>query len=206
MSADPLLPVEEAAQRLNVSVETVLRYARRNKWRKLKGNDGVLVAVPPDMLSRPGKSLQEPPPPAPLASTPDATVDAVRAALAPLQAVLEAQAAELQSARTALDAIRGDLADAQAEAAAAQARADTLASEAQNLRAQVEREVADRRTLQGQADALRDQLATAQIERAEAHGIATTERARREAIEARAADLQRQVETLQAKPRRWWPF
>ena len=70
---DPLLPVEEAAQRLNVSVETVLRYARRNKWRKLKGNDGVLVAVPPDMLGRPGKSLQEPPPPAPLASAPGAT-------------------------------------------------------------------------------------------------------------------------------------
>ena len=197
---DPLLPVEEAAQRLNVSVETVLRYARRNKWRKLKGNDGVLVAVPPDMLARPEKSLQEPPPPAPLASAPGATADAVRTVLAPLQAVLEAQAAELQVARTTLDAIRGDLADAQADAAAAKARADTLA-------AHVEREVRDRRALQGQSDTLRVELAAAQIERAEAHGAANTERAKREAAEARAADLKRQVEALEARQRRrWWQF
>lgn len=164
MSADPLLPVEEAAQRLNVSVETVLRYARRNKWRKLKGNDGVvLVAVPPDMLGRPGNSLQEPPPPAPLASTPDATADAVRAAVAPLEAALLRE------------------------------------------QAATDRERLDRKVLQAQSDALRVELATVQIERAEAHGVATTERARREAAEARAADLQRQVDALEARQRRrWW--
>lgn len=76
------------------------------------------------------------------------------------------------------------------------------------LQALLEREAQDRRTLQGQADALRDQLTAAQIEAATATGTANTERAKREAAEAKAADLQRQVEELQqqARRRRWWPF
>jgi septal ring factor EnvC (AmiA/AmiB activator) len=158
MSADPLLPVEEAAQRLNVSVETVLRYARRNKWRKLKGNDGVLVAVPPDMLRRPEKSLQEPPPPAPATSSASpAIAAALQAALGPLQAMLD-------------------------------------------------RETQDRRTLQRQSDALRDQLHATQLDAAKAHGDARMEAARREAAEARARDLQAQLDAIRSKPRRWWPF
>jgi hypothetical protein len=73
------------------------------------------------------------------------------------------------------------------------------------LQALLEREAADRRTLQAQADELRDKLAAAQIEAASATGSANTERAKREAAEARAADLQRQVEALQARQRRrWW--
>lgn len=73
--------------------------------------------------------------------------------------------------------------------------------------AATERERLDRKVLQTQSDALRVELAAAQIERAEAHGAATTERAKREAAEARAADLQRQVEALEARQRRrWWQF
>ena len=73
--------------------------------------------------------------------------------------------------------------------------------------ASTERERLDRKVLQAQADALRVELAAVQIERAEAHGTATTERAKREAAEARAADLQRQVEALDARQRRrWWQF
>jgi septal ring factor EnvC (AmiA/AmiB activator) len=71
----------------------------------------------------------------------------------------------------------------------------------------LDRETQDRRTLQGQADALRDQLAAAQLDAAKATGAANTERAMREAAEARARDLQRQVEALEARPRRrWWPW
>lgn len=68
--------------------------------------------------------------------------------MAPLQALLDAQAGELRDAL-------GELTIAKADAAAAKARADTLA-------AQVEREVMDRRTLQSQGDAIRDQLAAVQ--------------------------------------------
>lgn len=153
---DPFLPVEDAAQRLGVSVETVLRYARRNKWPKVKGNDGgTRVAVPLEAFSRTVKTPQEQasPPPAPdLAAV-------VQAAVAPLQALLE--------------------------------RSD-----------------GDRRTLQKQSDDLRAQLAAIQVERADAVGLARTERARREEIEKRAADLQRQLDAdrQRAAKRRWWHF
>ena len=153
---DPFLPVGDAAQRLGVSVETVLRYARRNKWPKVKGNDGgTRVAVPLEAFSRTVKTPQEQasPPPAPdLAAV-------VQAAVAPLQALLE--------------------------------RSD-----------------GDRRTLQKQSDDLRAQLAAIQVERADAVGLARTERARREEIEKRAADLQRQLDAdrQRAAKRRWWHF
>ena len=87
------------------------------------------------------------------------------------------------------------------------AMADALRAALGPLQAMLDRETQDRRTLQGQSDALRDQLAASQLDAAKATGAANTERAKREAAEARAADLQRQVEALQAKPRRrWWPF
>lgn len=161
MSADdPLIPLAEAADRLGVSASTVTRYARRYRWRKIRGNDGVLVAVPPEMLAKPEKPAPEqtpPPPPPPPAIDP---VAIVQAAVAPLQAALD-------------------------------------------------RESGDRRELQRQADLVRAQLAAVQVERAEAVGIASAEKARREEIEKRAADLQRQLDELrqQAAQRRWWwPF
>lgn len=73
--------------------------------------------------------------------------------------------------------------------------------------AATERERLDRKVLQAQADALRSELSAALIERADATGAANTERAKREAAEAKAADLQRQLEALQARQRRrWWPW
>jgi hypothetical protein len=85
--------------------------------------------------------------------------------------------------------------------------ADALQATLGPLQAMLDRETQDRRTLQGQADALRDQLAAAQLDAAKATGAANTERAMREAAEARARDLQRQVEALEARPRRrWWPW
>lgn len=159
MSADPLLPLDEAARRLGVSVETVLRYARRKRWKKIRGNDGVLVAVPVEMLDRPERPQEQAPPPPPAPPAVDLTA-AIQAAVAPLQALLD--------------------------------RSD-----------------GDRRVLQQQADQVRADLAAAQVERAEAVGVANAEKARREEIEKRLADLQNQLEEMrqQAESRRWWwPF
>lgn len=85
--------------------------------------------------------------------------------------------------------------------------ADAVRAAVGPLQAALERETADRRTLQGQADALRDQLAAAQLEAAKATGSAATEAARREGAEREAADLRRQLDALQARPKRrwWWP-
>lgn len=188
------LTYPELADRLGLpTAAAAAARARRAKWPKRLRNDTgqAEVEVPADALPAARKRPPDARPPRRPNDTPDVAGDAVRAAVAPLQALLDAQAGELRDAQ-------GELTIAKADAAAAKARADTLA-------AQVEREVTDRRTLQGQADALRDQLASVQLEAAQATGAANTERAKREAAEARTAELQRQVEALEARQRRrWW--
>lgn len=188
------LTYPELADRLGLpTVAAAAARARRAKWPKRLRNDTgqAEVEVPADALSAAHKSPPDTRPPRRPYDTPDVAGDAVRAAVAPLQALLDAQAGELRDAQ-------GELTITKADAAAAKARADTLAD-------QVEREVMDRRTLQGQADALRDQLAAAQLDAANATGAANTERAMREAAEARARDLQHQLDKLQApRPRPWW--
>lgn len=189
------LTYPELADRLGLpTAAAAAARARRAKWPKRLRNDTgqAEVEVPAEALSATHKSPPDARPPRRPYDTPDVAGDAVRAAVAPLQALLDAQAGELRDAL-------GELTIAKADAAAAKARADTLA-------AQVEREVMDRRTLQAQGDDLRDQLHATQLDAAKAHGDARTEAAKREAAEARAADLQRQVEQLQARRRRWWPF
>ena len=97
--------------------------------------------------------------------------------------------------------------DAPTVADAVRAAVGPLEAALEREQAATERERLDRKVLQAQSDALRVELSAAQIERAEAHGTATTERAKREAAEARAAALQRQVEALEARQRRrWWQF
>lgn len=92
-------------------------------------------------------------------------------------------------------------------AVAVRAAVAPLEAALEREQAATERERLDRKVLQAQADALRVELSAAMIERADATGAANTERAKREAAEAKAADLQRQLEALQARQRRrWWPF
>ena len=113
------------------SPATAAARARRGRWPKRIRNDTTEaeVEVPAAALARTGKRPQE-------RQQPDVGAT-VQAAIAPLQALLE-------------------------------------------------REAADRRALQAQADDLRDKLAAAQLEAASATGSANTERAKREAAEARA--------------------
>ena len=133
--SDPLIPVDDAAARLGVSVETVLRYARSRRWRKIKGNDGVLVAVPPDMLSGPPKPALERAPPAP-AIDPTALV---QAAVAPLQAALERSDGDRRILQAQADALRVELAAAQVE----RAEAVGVANAATGRREEIEKRLAD---------------------------------------------------------------
>lgn len=97
--------------------------------------------------------------------------------------------------------------DAPTIADAVRAAVAPLEAALEREQAATERERLDRKVLQAQADALRSELAAAMLERAQAVGAANTEQVRREAAEAKAADLQRQIEELQAKQRRrWWPW
>jgi regulator of replication initiation timing len=76
----------------------------------------------------------------------------------------------------------------------------------------LDREVARRQALQVDADELRDRLAAAQLATVMANGETNAERAKREAAEAKAKDLQGRLDKLQtetSKPsrrRRWWHF
>ena len=97
--------------------------------------------------------------------------------------------------------------DAPTLADAVRAAVGPLEAALEREQAATERERLDRKVLQAQADALRVELSTALIERAQATGEAATERAKREGAQARADDLQRQVEALEARQRRrWWRF
>lgn len=170
--------------------------ARRAKWPKRLRNDTgqAEVEVPAEALSaarkRPldARSTRRP------SDTPDVAGDAVRAAVAPLQAALERQEHENKLLQVEVKALQDRLRDAQVEA-----------GQGALAREELNRERGDRIILQGQADALRDQLASVQLEAAQATGAANTERAKREAAEAKAQDLQAQLDKLQARPRRrWW--
>lgn len=148
-----------AGERMGLQASAVAARARRGRWPKRLRNDTgeAEILVPGEALaSGPAKAPGTPPAPSPAPTGPDSVADALRAAIGPLQALLE-------------------------------------------------REQLDRRTLQGQADALREQLAGAQLDAAQATGMANTERAKREAADARVRDLQRQLDALQApRPRPWW--
>lgn len=148
-----------AGERMGLQPSAVAARARRGRWPKRLRNDTgeAEVLVPAEALdTSPAKPPGTQAAPAPATSAPPLTAEALQAALAPLQALLD-------------------------------------------------REAQDRRTLQAQADALRDELAAAQLDAAKATGSANTERARREAAEAKAQDLQRQLDRLQApRPRPWW--
>ena len=88
--------------------------------------------------------------------------DAVAAAVAPLQAVIERLSGELAAARAANEALRDQLAAAQSEAA--ELRGKSAANEAA-----LEREVTDRRAVQQQADHSRREHQAAQERVAQAH-------------------------------------
>lgn len=208
--ADEWLSYRVAADRLGTSPEAIAARARRGKWpKRIRNTDGTAeVLVPGALLAAgPTEPQERETSPARPDDAPDVTGDAVRAAVAPLQAVLDAQAGELREVRAALDTARADLAAAQADAAAQRAKGDALDGQVHDLRATVERETADRRELQRQADQIRADLRQVERERGERGQEAAEERAKREAAETRAGELQRQLDALQARPRRrWWQW
>ena len=150
MSDDPLLPLDEAARRLGVSVETVLRYARRKRWRKIKGNDGVLVAVPAEMLDNSEKAPQGQAYPSPPAVQAPDLAAIVQATIAPIQALLERETNDRRTLQAQADQVRADLAAAQVE----RAEAVGVANAEKARRGEIEKRLSD---LQNQLEEMRQQ-------------------------------------------------
>jgi hypothetical protein len=198
------LTYQQVAERLGLrSSSAAAARARRAKWPRRIKNDTLEaeVCVPADLLAAgPQKPRERRQPIGPAA---DATtlVEAVAAAVAPLQALIETLSGELKAARVASDALRDQLAAAQAEAA--ELRGKSAANEAA-----LEREVFDRRALQQQADHIRRERQAAQERVAQVQANIRDEQARLQATEDLVTRLKRELNEVQRakERRRWWQW
>jgi len=139
-----------ASDRLGIQPAAVAARARRGRWPKRLRNDTgeAEILVPADAIaSTPPKPPGTPAAPAPALPGPDAVADAVRAAVAPLQAMLERETQDRRTLQRQADALRDQLAAAQLDAARAtgDARTEAAKREAAETRA---------RDLQARLDAL----------------------------------------------------
>jgi len=195
------LTYQQIAERLGLrSASAAAARARRAKWPRRIKNDTLEaeVCVPADLLAA-GPQKQERRQPTARAADATALVEAVAAAVAPLQAVIETLSRELSAARVTNDALRDQLADAQSEAA--ELRGKSAANEAA-----LEREVFDRRALQQQADHSRRERQAAQERVAQVQANIREEQARLQATEDLVTRLKRELNEVRRTNdrRRWW--
>jgi len=198
------LTYQQVAERLRLrSASAAASRARRAKWPRRIRNDTLEaeVCVPAEVLAA------GPPKVRPRRQPPDAgadartTAEAVAAAVAPLQSIIETLSTELRAVRDANEALRDQLAAAQAEAA-------ELKGKASAIEAALEREVVDRRGLQQQADHVRRERQAAQERVAQAQAEILDERRRQQATEDLATRLKRELKEMQQanERRRWWQW
>ncbi|MGE5148805.1 MAG: hypothetical protein ACM3II_01680 [Rhodospirillaceae bacterium] len=181
--------------------------ARRAKWPKRTRNDTLEVEV-----CVPAEALVAGPPKAEEASqshdderaqnegeSAQTVAEAVAAAVAPLQGIIESLSGELNAARAANDALRDRVAAAQATTA--EFRGKSLATEAA-----LERALAERRDLQQQVDHLRREYRSVQERVVEAQGEAFDERRLRLSTEDLLARHKFELSELRqaSERRRWW--
>jgi chromosome segregation ATPase len=195
------LTYQQVAERLGLrSASAAASRARRAKWSKRIRNDTLEaeVCVPAELLAegppKPKERRQR-------AGPTDAgtLAEAVAAAVAPLQGVIETLSTELKSARSAGDALRDQLAAAQTEAAEARGKAVAI-------EAALDREVADRRALQQQIDHVRRERQVVQERAAKLQADILDDQRRAQATEDLVARLKRELRELQeaSQRRRWW--
>jgi len=195
------LTYQQIAERLGLrSASAAAARARRAKWPRRIKNDTLEaeVCVPADLLAA-GPRKRERRQPTARAADATALVEAVAAAVAPLQAVIETLSRELSAARVTSDALRDQLAAAQSEAA--ELRGKSAANEAA-----LEREVFDRRALQQQADHSRRERQAAQERVAQVQANIRDEQARLQATEDLVTRLKRELNEVRRTNdrRRWW--
>jgi chromosome segregation ATPase len=137
----------------------------------------------------------------PLDADAQTTAEAVAAAVAPLQSIIETLSGELNAARDANDALRDQLAAAQAETAELRGRSAAI-------EAALEREVIDRRGLQQQADHVRRERQAAQERIVQAQAQILDERRRLQVTEDLVTRLKRELKEMQQanERRRWWQW
>ena len=198
------LTYQQIAERLGLrSASAAAARARRAKWPRRIKNDTLEaeVCVPADLLAAGPQKPRERRQPTARAADATALVEAVAAAVAPLQAVIETLSRELSAARVTNDALRDQLAAAQSEAA--ELRGKSAANEAA-----LEREVFDRRALQQQADHIRRERQAAQERVTQVQANIRDEQARLQATEDLVTRLKRELNEVRRTNdrRRWWQW
>jgi chromosome segregation ATPase len=196
------LTYQQIAERLGLrSASAAASRARRGKWPRRIRNDTLEaeVCVPTEVLAagprkpRESRKGHEPGP------GDQRAAEAVAAAVAPLQVVIETLAGEVRAARESNGALREQLANAQAESA-------ELKGKAEALEAALDREVVDRRALQHQVEHVRRERQAAQERVNQVQGEILDERRRLHATEDLVTRLKyelREVEQAGMR-RRWW--
>jgi chromosome segregation ATPase len=198
------LTYQQIAERLGLrSASAAAARARRAKWPRRIKNDTLEaeVCVPADLLAAGPQKPRERRQPSAHAADAAALAEAVAAAVAPLQAVIETLSRELSAARLTNDALRDQLAAAQSEAA--ELRGKSAANEAA-----LEREVFDRRALQQQTDHIRRERQAAQERVAQVQANIRDEQARLQATEDLVTRLKRELNEVRRTNdrRRWWQW
>jgi len=198
------LTYQQIAERLGLrSASAAAARARRAKWPRRIKNDTLEaeVCVPADLVAAGPQKPRERRQPTARAADATALVEAVAAAVAPLQAVIETLSRELSAARVTNDALSDQLAAAQSEAA--ELRGKSAANEAA-----LEREVFDRRALQQQADHIRRERQAAQERVTQVQANIRDEQARLQATEDLVTRLKRELNEVRRTNdrRRWWQW
>src|SRR4249920_3142460 len=152
------LTYQQVAERLGLrSASAAAARARRAKWPRRIRNDTLEaeVCVPTEVLAAGPRKVRKRRQLVDEDTDDQAATEAVAAALAPLQTVIETLSGELKTARDSNDALREQLAIAQVQAAESKGKADSL-------EAALDREVIDRRDLQQRVDHVRRERQAAQ--------------------------------------------
>ena len=198
------LTYQQVAERLGLrSASAAAARARRAKWPRRIRNDTLEaeVCVPTEVLAAGPRKVRKRRQPVDEDAGNQAAAEAVAAAVAPLQTVIETLSGELKTARDSNDALREQLATAQAQAAESKGKADAL-------EAALDREVIDRRDLQQRVDHVRRERQAAQERVVQAQAQILDERRRLQTTEDLVTRLKRELKEMQQanERRRWWQW
>jgi len=198
------LTYQQVAERLGLrSASAAAAKARRAKWPRRIRNDTLEaeVCVPTEVLAAGPRKVRKRRQPVDEDAGNQAAAEAVAAAVAPLQTVIETLSGELKTARDSNDALREQLAIAQAQAAESKGKADAF-------EAALDREVIDRRDLQQRVDHVRRERQAAQERVVQAQAQVLDERRRLQVNEDLVTRLKRELKEMQQanERRRWWQW
>ena len=198
------LTYQQVAERLGLrSASAAAARARRAKWPRRTRNDTLEaeVCVPTEVLAAGPRKVRKRRQPVDEDAGNQAAAEAVAAAVAPLQTVIETLSGELKTARDSNDALREQLAIVQAQAAESKGKADAL-------EAALDREVIDRRDLQQRVDHVRRERQAAQERVVQAQAQILDERRRLQVNEDLVTRLKRELKEMQQanERRRWWQW